>query len=762
MRKQIDVYWMNGDNSYLSKQYEGDSSAFLNHYQKGSFLIPYTKNNQKNVDITSLIHNNIKKSYFPCYYLMEPIIDFYGLLIKEPRIAHYDKSIIMPFASNLLIDLGFQNQEFITDDDIINGNLTPDIFDIFFIGGQMGSDSEVLKALLSPEWTICTIKIREYLTNGGNYVGICHGSGRSATKVEKPVYAPIDLKYTRLFNFLGFYLKIIDRSIYRALPGGGFINVEFTDMDHPISYGLPPVVMNHSYGAGPMFLELPGTTSNSIAVIKDINQQSWNYSYWMDDSYWYTSNAFSQQSKDQKIHRWMSNSKGKTVWVENTYGNGKAVVFGGHPELNWNFARYTWYDHPKTNFPVRVLGNTVLYLCSSLVENISFPHSVDFSKITGYLSAPRWIVEDNVISVSAALSNVNTTYACTWFTDYEDIHADNTLDCSFSINTSGNYSIGFCVININGYAWVDSVDIVVYRKLRCQSINKVYDGYTNEPISFSVYSSHGIPPYHYEWDFGDGQFSSQKTPTHLYTSPGFYKGNIRVIDSQQNSNISEFWVKVNDRFPEFTCELSIQPSILPASVESEVSLMVSCSKPGNYTYLFNFDDNETILVTNSTGSNCTISHLFSDIDNDMLTVYVENEKGDSYCLIEKLVYNHIPFIDFFIPIEISTVGKLTEFRIFGVELDGDEFYIHIDYGNGYIDTNNETIISYVRFSDIFGFYVVGYAWDEPGEYQIKAQIIDEHGFKSEWTDLFSVIIRKPTIIDVFINILEKLRIISID
>jgi hypothetical protein len=147
---------------------------------------------------------------------------------------------------------------------------------------------------------------------------------------------------------------------------------------------------------------------------------------------------------------------------------------------------------------------------------------------------------------------------------------------------------------------------------------------------------------------------------------------------------------------------------------------------------------------------------------NVFALYVENEQGYSYCLIEKLVFNNIPFIDFFIPIEISTVGKPNEFQIFGVDKDGDDFYINVDYGNGYIDVNNETLLSYVRFSEHFGFNIVGYAWDEPGTYLVRAQIVDEHGFKSDWIDLFSVTIQRSTIIDIFINLIEKLGLISID
>jgi len=482
----------------------------------------------------------------------------------------------------------------------------------------------------------------------------------------------------------------------------------------------------------------------------------------MDDSYWYTSNLFSEQSKEEKINQWLNYSQGKTVWVENDYGSGKAIVFGGHPELNWNFAKHTWYNHSTTSFPVRILGNTVLYLSSSPVDNQSFHQSLDFSQISGSINAPTWTVENDIINVSANLTNFNKSYASSWFGDFKKIDADNSMNCSFSIKESGNFSIGFCMVDINGFAWIDTVKITAYEELNCKLENRMIDGYSNESISFSVDILKGMPPYRYEWDFGDGDISNKKTPSHQYHKPGCYKGYVRVIDSFQHSNTEEFWVNINDRFPKFNCTLSILPSILSASLETDTSLLVNCSKLGNYTYMFLFDDNETITITMNDSSTCQISHIFNNTIHDVIGLQVKNENGEMFCLVKQLVFNHIPFIDHFIPVEISTVGKSNEFRIFGVDFDGDDFFINVDYGNGYIDTNNETIDSYVRFSHDFGFYIVSYSWDEPGEYQIRAQIIDEHGFRSEWKDLFTVTIQKPTIIDILIDILEFLGMISID
>jgi len=58
-----------------------------------------------------------------------------------------------------------------------------------------------------------------------------------------------------------------------------------------------------------------------------------------------------------------------------------------------------------------------------------------------------------------------------------------------------------------------------------------YDGEAGDDIEFSgiVYLG-GVPPYTYEWDFGDGETSTEENPVHSYEAAGNYTVTLTVTD----------------------------------------------------------------------------------------------------------------------------------------------------------------------------------------------------------------------------------------
>ncbi|MFC1920646.1 DUF4349 domain-containing protein [Chloroflexota bacterium] len=59
----------------------------------------------------------------------------------------------------------------------------------------------------------------------------------------------------------------------------------------------------------------------------------------------------------------------------------------------------------------------------------------------------------------------------------------------------------------------------------------------NEKIEFTVEEiTGGFPPYSYEWEFGDGDISTDENPTHAYTSTGYYTVSLTVTDDEGNTD----------------------------------------------------------------------------------------------------------------------------------------------------------------------------------------------------------------------------------
>jgi hypothetical protein len=59
---------------------------------------------------------------------------------------------------------------------------------------------------------------------------------------------------------------------------------------------------------------------------------------------------------------------------------------------------------------------------------------------------------------------------------------------------------------------------------------------TNDPVTFTCEVIGGFAPYNYYWDFGDGNTSVEKAPSHAYKSSGTYTIMLRVTDDKGYTN----------------------------------------------------------------------------------------------------------------------------------------------------------------------------------------------------------------------------------
>jgi len=71
-------------------------------------------------------------------------------------------------------------------------------------------------------------------------------------------------------------------------------------------------------------------------------------------------------------------------------------------------------------------------------------------------------------------------------------------------------------------------------------------GLINEPVQFNGSASKGYPPYSYEWDFGDGNTSDEKNPTHIYTDAGNYTVTLTATDDTGNTSDDTTWAWIQE------------------------------------------------------------------------------------------------------------------------------------------------------------------------------------------------------------------------
>jgi outer membrane protein assembly factor BamB len=155
----------------------------------------------------------------------------------------------------------------------------------------------------------------------------------------------------------------------------------------------------------------------------------------------------------------------------------------------------------------------------------------------------QWIFDTSpgkVWGSTAALSNDSTLYFGTC--DLENtggleiigLYTNGTVKWRQPIGTvfSSPSISNDGAVYIGGYEYLQAYN---EGPLRAEA-NGPYSTGLGYPIFFSGYVYGGIPPYSYVWDFGDGNSSTEKSPSHTYTNVGSYNVTFTVIDCAGNQS----------------------------------------------------------------------------------------------------------------------------------------------------------------------------------------------------------------------------------
>ena len=189
------------------------------------------------------------------------------------------------------------------------------------------------------------------------------------------------------------------------------------------------------------------------------------------------------------------------------------------------------YTPPPNKHPIaNITGPNSGYVNQTLVFYAYYSYDPD-----GYIVGYRWDFENDGV------------YDTDWLEDFQ-------VTCNYS--SPGNYSIRLQVKDDDGATTTsDSHSIMIIElepselELPIPQINGPYNGYTNESVNFSSsgsYDPDGIIV-NYSWDFGDGNVSYQKNPTHVYSESGNYTITLRVTDNSNLSNAATTKAIVIDR-----------------------------------------------------------------------------------------------------------------------------------------------------------------------------------------------------------------------
>lgn len=189
-----------------------------------------------------------------------------------------------------------------------------------------------------------------------------------------------------------------------------------------------------------------------------------------------------------------------------------------------------------------------------------------------------------------------------WNWDFGNGSLSNLQNPTIVYSTPGTYTVTLVVRNSDGTDGITKTDLIVVNPspqasftaditTGCVPVNIHFTDHS-DPVAGSIVS--------WQWDFGDGNTSTQQSPQNNYTATGFYTVSLVVKSSTGCSNssyMSRYIRIVPGVTPDFTFTnpITCRPPFA-------VNFTDQTSAPGNILYLWDFGDGNSSALQNPSNS----------------------------------------------------------------------------------------------------------------------------------------------------------------
>lgn len=200
------------------------------------------------------------------------------------------------------------------------------------------------------------------------------------------------------------------------------------------------------------------------------------------------------------------------------------------------------------------INSTDALIISSFIENISSPLNIVGQPCTGPPLITSCVAEPEEGRVPLEIAfklevNDPDGGVLSYFWDFGDGYTDSTEDPIHIYELEGDYLVFVIVFDDQGFTDTCEKMIMVRRRLADPEITQceVDSSRGNVPLIVSFQAEAFDPDggeIDYTWEFGDGNSSIEKDPTHRYSVAGSYVAQLTVTDDEGNQKSCEVPIEV--------------------------------------------------------------------------------------------------------------------------------------------------------------------------------------------------------------------------
>lgn len=228
-------------------------------------------------------------------------------------------------------------------------------------------------------------------------------------------------------------------------------------------------------------------------------------------------------------------------------------------------------------------------------------------------------IKELTVNFSSALTGGSGNYTYLW--DLGDDNSSTAQNPQHAYAATGIYEVKLLVKDIEdetnqafGYLQIMVLEEPInFSPLVIEAFNaSEYAGIEIHDVDFTLSVSGGSESYNYQWDFGDGNISTEQNPSHSFLSAGEYTVRLTATDQDDNENAAtgELKILVLSEPQELSINLSSE-----ISSEDELNVIFTVDIEGkdtSYLLEIDFGDGNTESVTISENT-YAFNHSYADV-----------------------------------------------------------------------------------------------------------------------------------------------------